>query len=30
MNKDYWASTNGGYLTQGEPRTLKVSGTIDF
>ncbi|MCF5705935.1 TonB-dependent siderophore receptor [Pseudomonas syringae] len=30
MNKDYWASANGGYLTQGEPRTLKVSGTIDF
>ncbi|KPC56789.1 TonB-dependent siderophore receptor [Pseudomonas amygdali pv. morsprunorum] len=30
MNKDYWASANGGYLTQGEPRTLKLSGTIDF
>ncbi|MFJ4145518.1 TonB-dependent receptor [Pseudomonas sp. NPDC089734] len=29
-NKDYWASANGGYLTQGEPRTLKLSGTIDF
>ncbi|MGV6397982.1 TonB-dependent receptor [Pseudomonas caspiana] len=29
-NKDYWASTNGGYLTQGEPRTVKFSGTIDF
>ncbi|MER0043811.1 TonB-dependent receptor [Pseudomonas sp. MGal98] len=28
--KDYWASTNGGYLTQGEPRTLKVSATLDF
>ncbi|MCQ2989091.1 TonB-dependent siderophore receptor [Pseudomonas tremae] len=30
MDKDYWASANGGYLTQGEPRTLKLSGTIDF
>jgi iron complex outermembrane receptor protein len=29
-NKDYWASTNGGYLTQGDPRTIKFSGTIDF
>lgn len=28
--KDYWASTNGGYLTQGAPRTLKVSATVDF
>jgi len=30
MNEDYWASANGGYLTQGEPRTLKLSGTVDF
>lgn len=29
-NKDYWASANGGYVTQGEPRTLKVSATVDF
>lgn len=29
-NKAYWASANGGYLTQGEPRTLKVSATLDF
>ncbi|WP_043308957.1 TonB-dependent receptor [Pseudomonas sp. ML96] len=28
--KDYWASTNGGYLTQGAPRTFKVSATVDF
>ncbi|RML77453.1 hypothetical protein APX70_200553 [Pseudomonas syringae pv. maculicola] len=30
MNKDYWESAYGGYLTQGEPRTLKLSGTLDF
>jgi iron complex outermembrane receptor protein len=29
-NKAYWASANGGYLTQGTPRTLKVSATLDF
>lgn len=32
-DKDYWASaatSNGGYLTQGAPRTLKVSATVDF
>ncbi|BAN49886.1 TonB-dependent siderophore receptor [Metapseudomonas resinovorans] len=29
-NKNYWASANGGYLTQGEPRTFKLSGTVDF
>lgn len=29
-NKDYWASANNGYLTQGEPRTIKFSGTVDF
>jgi len=29
-NKDYWASANGGYLTQGDPRLVKFSGTIDF
>ncbi|MNX82179.1 Ferrichrome receptor FcuA precursor [compost metagenome] len=29
-NEAYWASANGGYLTQGTPRTLKVSMTVDF
>ncbi|MDR9752428.1 TonB-dependent receptor [Pseudomonas sp. SZMC_28357] len=31
-NKAYWssASTNNNYLTQGEPRTLKLSATVDF
>lgn len=29
-NDAYWASANGGYLTQGTPRTLKVSATVDF
>ncbi|WP_259754543.1 TonB-dependent receptor [Pseudomonas sp. GCEP-101] len=29
-NKAYWASTIGGYLTQGDPRTLKLSMTVDF
>lgn len=31
-NKAYWASasTANNYLTQGEPRTLKVSATVDF
>ncbi|POA30634.1 TonB-dependent receptor [Pseudomonas sp. GW456-12-1-14-TSB6] len=29
-NEAYWASANGGYLTQGTPRTLKVSATVDF
>ncbi|MDH1265794.1 TonB-dependent receptor [Pseudomonas sp. GD03944] len=29
-NKDYWESAYGGYLTQGSPRTLKVSATVDF
>lgn len=31
-NKAYWssASTSSNYLTQGEPRTLKVSATVDF
>lgn len=27
---DNWASVFGGYLSQGEPRTFKVSATIDF
>jgi iron complex outermembrane recepter protein len=31
-NKAYWASasTSNNYLTQGDPRTLKVSATVDF
>lgn len=29
-NEAYWASANGGYLTQGTPRTLKVSATVEF
>lgn len=29
-NKSYWASTIGGYLTQGAPRTLLLSMTTDF
>lgn len=29
-NTRYWASSNGGYLSQGEPRLLKVSATVDF
>lgn len=24
-NKNYWASANGGYLTQGEPRLVKLT-----
>jgi len=29
-NEAYWASAHAGYLTQGEPRLVKLSGTIDF
>lgn len=29
-NKAYWASTTGGYLTQGAPRTFLMSMTTDF
>ncbi|HEY4295555.1 MAG TPA: TonB-dependent receptor, partial [Paraburkholderia sp.] len=29
-NKAYWASTTGGYLTQGVPRTFLMSVTTDF
>ncbi|WP_339489797.1 TonB-dependent receptor [Pseudomonas sp. EL_65y_Pfl2_R95] len=29
-NKEYWESAQGGYLTQGEPRIAKLSGSIDF
>ncbi|MFM0737443.1 TonB-dependent siderophore receptor [Paraburkholderia xenovorans] len=29
-NKSYWASTNGGYLFQGAPRTFLLSMTTDF
>jgi len=30
MNKGYWASATGGYLTQGTPRTVMVSATFDL
>jgi len=29
-NKGYWASANGGYLTQGNPRTFYVSASFDL
>ncbi|MBA1365806.1 TonB-dependent receptor [Burkholderia gladioli] len=29
-NKSYWASTIGGYLSQGEPRSIWLSMTTDF
>lgn len=29
-NAKYWESAQAGYLTQGEPRVAKLSGTIDF
>ena len=29
-NKSYWSSTTGGYLTQGEPRSVWLSMTTDF
>jgi iron complex outermembrane receptor protein len=29
-NKRFWASSMGGYLVQGLPRTFKASATIDF
>ncbi len=29
-NKRYWASSLGGYLVQGMPRTFKTSATIEF
>lgn len=29
-NERYWSSANGGYLTQGDPREVKVSMTVDF
>lgn len=29
-NKDYWASAYGGYLVIGNPRTFKVSMTVDY
>ncbi|BAN48155.1 TonB-dependent receptor [Metapseudomonas resinovorans] len=29
-DEGYWESTNGGYLTQGAPRTFKLSATLDF
>lgn len=29
-NKAYWSSAYGGYLVQGDPRTFKVSMTVDY
>lgn len=29
-DSDYWASAQGGYLSQGDPRTFKLSATFDF
>ncbi|QEI07127.1 TonB-dependent receptor [Pigmentiphaga aceris] len=29
-DRRYWASANGGYLTQGTPRTVKLAVTIDY
>ncbi|MBN3794276.1 TonB-dependent siderophore receptor [Burkholderia sp. Ac-20392] len=29
-NKSYWSSTTGGYLTQGDPRSVWLSMTTDF
>ncbi|MGL9723424.1 TonB-dependent receptor [Sodalis sp. (in: enterobacteria)] len=29
-NENYWASASDGYLTQGDPRSLKLSMTVDF
>ncbi|OZI61676.1 TonB-dependent siderophore receptor [Bordetella genomosp. 11] len=29
-NKRYWSSANGGYLIQGDPRTVKLSVAVDF
>ncbi|WP_233543999.1 TonB-dependent siderophore receptor [Salinisphaera sp. Q1T1-3] len=29
-DSDYWASAQGGYLSQGEPRTFKLSATVNF
>lgn len=30
FDKDYWASSNEGYLYLGTPRTLLVTGSVDF
>ncbi|CAN0585168.1 unnamed protein product, partial [Ectocarpus sp. 12 AP-2014] len=29
-DENYWASATGGYLTQGEPRTVKLSAALSF
>lgn len=29
-DENYWASAGGGYLTQGEPRTIKLSAELNF
>lgn len=30
FGKDYWTGVSDGWVTMGEPRTLKVSATVDF
>jgi iron complex outermembrane receptor protein len=30
MNEGYWASAAGGYLTQGNPREIKLSVSTEF
>ncbi len=30
VNKSYWSSTIGSYLTQGDPRSVWLSMTTDF
>ena len=30
LDKSYWASTFGGYLHQGAPRTIKASATFEY
>ncbi|MGL9774934.1 MAG: hypothetical protein ACR5LG_15830 [Sodalis sp. (in: enterobacteria)] len=29
-NENYWVSASDGYLTQGDPRSLKLSMTVNF
>ena len=29
-NENYWASATGGYLTQGDPMTAKLSASVTF
>lgn len=30
LNKDYWAGVSDGWVTMGQPRTFKISATVDF